>query len=122
MTFQKSRMFLMQLGQEMDRDNRTRADALLRDTEGFLGLTKNALRSLLRVDYNLSYKDEFRDRILAICLDKYRGVRANLVEIGMKFLIEEFFLKSPRVVVLDRDYFLGRIRQWRVDPCETNDE
>jgi hypothetical protein len=95
----------------MDRDNnRTRGNALLRDMDGFLGLTKND-----RVD------DEFRDLIFDICPDKYHDVRANLVEIGMKasFWIEDYFLKAPRVVVSDR---LGRIRRWRVDPCKTNND
>jgi hypothetical protein len=44
------------------------------------------------------------------------------MEGGRPYGLKKFFLNSPRAVVSDQDDFVGRIREWKVDPCEGREE
>ena len=59
-----------------------------------------------------------------ICEEQYAPLREILVDIGTKAAtwIEDYLLKSPRVVVANESYFLQLIGLWKLDPCDEGNE
>lgn len=127
-------MFLMELSQLSD-DDLGRMQILLDDMELFLHLKRGSLSSASDLDEMLTLKHNSTDYLLKleqkerystldICEEKYKPLRENLVSIGMvaSTWIKDYLLKSPRVIVSSRDFFLESIDLWKFDPCNDDDD
>jgi hypothetical protein len=117
--FSQTSLFLTDLTQ-MDGQNTTVSDGLIRDMERFLDLEEYALPNI--EPYHPPSYTWTKDRLegsIDICDDDYADIRAHLLETGRKAgeWIEHYFLESPHVIVSDRSDFIRRIRHWTVDPC-----
>ena len=119
-------MFIMESSQVGD-DNTDRTQLFRNDLERFLGLEYNQLNDIAsgertNVQHSHSHlsNKEFLDKNqIDICEEQHSPVRDVLVKNGIKASrwIEDYLLKSPRVVVSSKDYFLELIAKWKLDPC-----
>ena len=105
------RVFLMELGQMSDRTNRR--ESLQRDLENFLKLEPKSIQFPELGGKRNKY-------LFDICEDRFRHVRGALLEIGKNASrwIQEYFIKSPRTVVSNKDHFLELVEAWKYDPCK----
>ena len=107
----KGRIFLTEIGQLGDK-NETRKAEFTRGLEDFLGLTPNSFdwKTIINAG-TVKYID--------ICDLEHKPVRDRLLEIGTnasKWILT-YFMKSPRVVVANRDHMIELITAWQTDPC-----
>ena len=108
----RGNIFLLEIGQIGDM-NMTRRGQLTNGLEDFLGLETNSVTIPPR------NPNREKEHHFDVCEDRYQPVRDVLVEMGTKASkwIQEYLLKSPRVVVSNRDHFLELINKWQSDPC-----
>ena len=119
--FSQTTLFLTEIGQ-MNGKNETLSNGLVRSLERFLDLQSHALPNIKpykQQNYSDTWTEETVKQRLNICDDEYEDIRAHLLDAGRKAgeWIERYFLKSPRVVVSDRQDLVRRLRLWKVDPC-----
>lgn len=99
-----------------DTDSLNRGDQMRTDLEKFIGLESNTL-----ADQYINTKDATskNHEIIDICEDNYIPIRNELIERGKKTSqwIVEYLLKSDRVLISSREYFLKLMDSWSVDPC-----
>jgi len=93
------------------------------DLRDFLGLHSN-LRPLkpwapIPAEEKYSNKEAAARRI-DICDDQHKRIRKLLVESGKNAAkwIQEYFLRSPDVVVTSRELFVELLNDWKLDPCD----
>lgn len=105
------RVFLLELGQLSDRTSRR--DSFQKDIEDFLGLRSNSIQFPKR-------EVKQSDYLFNICDDRFKDVRNALLKIGINASkwIQEYFIKSPRIVVSNRAHFVELIETWKYDPCD----
>lgn len=105
------RLFLVELGQLSDRTSRR--DSFQKDLEDFLGLESDSIQ--------FPERNTKRDKYLFdICEERFNDVRDELLQIGNNASkwIQEYFIKSPRTVISNRNHFVELIEAWKFDPCE----
>ena len=108
----KGRVFLTELGQLAD-VNETRAADFRRGIEDFLGLTPNSFDLVKR------HSNRTKEIYLDICKENYQRLREELLLIGQRSSkwILNYFMKSPRVVVANREHLVELFEKWQTDPC-----
>ncbi len=107
-------LFLLETSQYGDLGkNNARGLQIRNDLESFIGFPNNTLRD-----------EPFpppgsRDKLISICDDEHAMVRKELVERGRRAArwIIDYFLKSDKVIVSNRDHFIELVEAWGVDPC-----
>jgi hypothetical protein len=109
----RGNLFLLELGQIAD-TNTTRKHMFTNDLEDFLGLDVDT------VVFAPRNETRNREKIIDICDERNKPLRDILVESGTKasIWIQDYLLKSPRVIVSNSAHFLHLINTWKSDPCE----
>lgn len=109
----KGRIFLTEIGQLADK-NETRVAELSRGIEGFLGLTPNTF------DFAKTSGNKTKETYIEICEEKYEPLRATLLLIAQRASkwILNYLMKSPRVVVANREHLIELFEKWQTDPCK----
>lgn len=112
-------IFLYTLEQLEDTGDTKRSEAFRSGLQNFLGL-KEPLKPVGRENLNGFVGKNAHPETVDICLPKYNSMRRFLLKQGARSAewIEQEFLRSPDVVVANRDHFLESIRSWTVDPCD----
>jgi len=112
-------MFLYTVDQLEDTGNAKRSKAFRSGLQNFLGLEK-PLKPVGRENLNHFVGRKAHRETVNICLPKYSSLRRVLVKQGARSAhwIEHEFLRSPDVVVANREHFIESIRLWGEDPCD----
>ena len=129
--FSNTQVFVTELNQ-LNLQEPVAMNTLLHDLEEFLDLPD---KSLPRLDVNNPptepktgsnkqkerlQQDDKKDFVLKICDEQHTKLRQHLLQIGQEASqwLEDYFLKSPNVVVSQRDAFLKHLQSWKHDPCD----
>jgi hypothetical protein len=128
-SFSKVKVFLMEVGQ-LDVDNMAEEESFISELEKFIGLeldeNNDVMSSWNHVLPHLRTHPETHTEdvngLINICSNEYEMIRSELVQIGHEAAewIENFFLKSPDVVVPNRASFITLLQTWKIDPCHTD--
>ncbi len=119
----KGNIFVSEIGQMSNRDDdgndvtNTRLKQWTNGVEDFLGLESDSF-NLNRVS-----SKSHTPKLIHICEDQYKPLRDELVGIGTKASkwIVEYFMKSDRVMIANRDHFVELMEKWKYDPCDHED-
>ncbi|KAL7529587.1 hypothetical protein ACHAWF_003038 [Thalassiosira exigua] len=108
------KVFLLEIGQ-MSTVNKTRSDQFRHDIQDFLGL-KDELPPLPKHNKTIRHT---KARVIDICDHEHKKAHDVLLKNGMESTkwIKTYFLKSDRVHVTSKEYFLKLLDQWSIDPC-----
>jgi len=129
----RGRLFLIEIGQFDNRVNQTMADDVASDLESFLGLDEGDLPRALHRNGDkkpkpvYEYPEDRKDRVLDICLEKYKPLRQVLLNTSrqasewiMKYLLHPS--NRDKVVVSNIDIFERMLNEWKIDPCSEKDD
>jgi len=118
----KGRVFLYDVDQLDDQDE-VRAHRFRRDLQSFLYLRKKLPPMVWfkpgRKTHSEATLEKVNNKKVDICEDQYKQVRESLLEIATNVSkwVRGYFLKSPDVVVSNREHFEAILLQWQIDPC-----
>mmetsp|Transcript_58930 Transcript_58930/g.175287 ORF Transcript_58930/g.175287 Transcript_58930/m.175287 type:complete len:280 (-) Transcript_58930:150-989(-) len=114
--------FLMEL-ERIDFEDPVLADKFLSDAREFLGL-EHDLAPLHRHESETEREAATAEHYIDICDDEHILARAELVRTGRDayMWIQDYFLKSPDVVVSSPERILESIERWQYDPCTEEEE
>ena len=117
---------------ELDQLGATDSDilyTLFDDMEDFLNIPRKSLPRLSpkprgqKEDYSerKGMTEEKKNQVLDICSEEHTEIRQQLLEYGRDASqwLERYFLKSPNVVVSQRESLIENVRSWAVDPCSS---
>jgi hypothetical protein len=113
----KFKIFLYSLDQMEDEDE-LRNKKFRSVLQHYLGLSE-PVGPFSHENINHQVGDEGYKETIDICQDKYKSVRAQLVQQGRKSAdwIRGEFIQSGDIWVANEDHFVATLDSWSVDPC-----
>lgn len=117
----KAKLFLMHVSQLSDK-NQTRLHQFREDLRSFTGLEGEIRIESGKIVTEQIIPPKVRKVFINVCSSEHDLVRQVLMKNARKASrwIINYLLKSPDVIVPEREYFIELVRQWELDPCEQN--